>query len=770
MSTEPSSPAPDDDAGTFETHPSQDRLLATDELPVVERSRTMAFRDALNGGEPSGGLSTFQGVFRPTILTLLGVMMYLRLGWVVGDAGLLGALSIIGLVFGITIATALSLSSVTTNIRLGGGGVFALISQSLGLETGGAIGLPLYLAQSLSAGLYLYGFTDTWTGLFPEHPAWLVLLVVFLVVLGASAISHRVAFRLQGIVLFIVLASLGSVVLGLPLFETSPIETFHQPEWWGSFPSGDYWYVFAVFFPAGTGVMVGAGMSGTLKNARRSVPRGTMFAVSLALIVYVLFAVWYGTMASPEELRTDYLIVAERSAYAPLVFAGILASTFTAALSSMVAAPRVLNSLGKHDVVPRAEFFGRLSRRGEPLNASLVTGIIVGAALLLGSLDRVAVLITMFFLITYLIVNVVVLIEQSLGMVSFRPRFKIPLAVPIIGTIGCSMAVFIVSPMFAMLAIALVIAIYVWLLNRDLETPWETVRSSIWVSLVDWASRHVAASPEQNAERSWKPDLLVPVTTRAQADGNFRFLRSMTAPKGSLQLVGVLEGVPDEDAHVDELGDVAHDFRMDGLYSTATVLDADDLVHGVRQASAVLKGSRFRPNVLYALVEQHDEERLQRLLDASIEYEMGAAFLELHPEAVFGHERHINVWVRDQSPDWYLGLRLANLDLAILFAFQIARNWGAKIRLVTVVSDEEDGKMAELYLTQLIEDARLPTTTGIWVQTGTFNDAIDEAPHADLQIVGMAPTIDKGRARALARHAGSSVLFVRDSGNESALA
>jgi amino acid transporter len=709
-------------------------------------------------------------VFRPTILTLLGVMMYLRLGWVVGDAGLLGALSIIALVFGITIATALSLSSITTNIRLGAGGVFTLISQSLGLETGGAIGLPLYLAQALSAGLYLYGFTETWTGLFPEHPAWLVLTAVFAFVFAASSISHRVAFRLQGLVLFVVLASLGAVVLGLPIFDTGSIEAFHAPQWWGTFPSGDYWYVFAVFFPAGTGVMVGAGMSGNLKNPRRSIPRGTMFAVTLALLVYVLFAFWYGVMATPEELRQNYLIVVERSAYAPLVYAGILASTFTAALSSMVAAPRVLNALGKHDVVPGAEFFGRQSSRGEPLNASLVTGGIVGAALLLGSLDRVAVLITMFFLITYLIVNVVVLIEQSLGMVSFRPRLKIPLAVPVIGTVGSSMAVLIVSPAFALVAIGVVIAIYVWLLNRDLETPWETVRSSIWVSLVDWASRHVAASPDEQAERSWKPDVLVPVTTRAQADGNFRFLRSMTYPKGSLQVVGVVEGAPSRDAHLNELEEVAHDFRMEGLYATATVLDADDLVHGVRQTSAVLRGSRFRPNVLYALVEQHDEARLQGLLDASNDYEMGAAFLELHSEAGFGHEREINVWVRDQSPEWYLGLRLANLDLAILFAFQIARNWGARIRLLTVVADEDESENAELYLRQLIEDARLPRSTRTWVQSGSFDEALEEAPHADLQIVGMSPTIDKERAQALSRQTGSSVLFVRDSGKESALA
>lgn len=112
---------------------------------------------------------TFGGVFTPTLLTILGVIMYLRQGWVVGNAGLLGAWLIILLSFTITGFTGLSLSSVATNIRIGAGGAFSVISQSLGLEVGGSIGVPLYVSQALAVVMYIFGFRAGWLWIFPEH-------------------------------------------------------------------------------------------------------------------------------------------------------------------------------------------------------------------------------------------------------------------------------------------------------------------------------------------------------------------------------------------------------------------------------------------------------------------------------------------------------------------------------------------------------------------------------------------------------------------------
>jgi len=117
---------------------------------------------------------TFAGVFTPTLLTILGVIMYLRQGSVVGNAGLGGAWIIIGLVCGIIACTAMSMSSITTNIRIGAGGAYSIISQSLGLEVGGSVAVPLYLSQALAVTMYIFGFREGWLFIFPDHPALLV--------------------------------------------------------------------------------------------------------------------------------------------------------------------------------------------------------------------------------------------------------------------------------------------------------------------------------------------------------------------------------------------------------------------------------------------------------------------------------------------------------------------------------------------------------------------------------------------------------------------
>ena len=112
---------------------------------------------------------TFEGVFTPTFLSILGVIMYLRLGWVIGETGLKGALIIITIANLITLFTCLSISSISTNSRVGTGGAYSMISKSLGLEMGGAIGIPLYLSQAISVAFYVAGFTECWISLFPAQ-------------------------------------------------------------------------------------------------------------------------------------------------------------------------------------------------------------------------------------------------------------------------------------------------------------------------------------------------------------------------------------------------------------------------------------------------------------------------------------------------------------------------------------------------------------------------------------------------------------------------
>ncbi len=715
-------------------------------------------------GDESRKFGAFTGVFRPTILTILGVMLYLREGWVVGNAGVLGAALIILGCYLITGTTALSLSSITTNIRVGSGGVFSIISQSLGLEVGGSFGIPLYLAQGLSAALYLQGIVEIWQrAIVPGHPVYAVKLIAFAACFLLSFVGAKLAFRVQVVVMAGVFIALGSMFAGLEAADPAV-----RAPLWGGFEDAGFWELFAVFFPAATGIMVGASMSGSLKNPRRSIPRGTLAAWGVSLVVYLGVAVWYGMMGDAAMLRnTDSRIFAVEVAWwGPAVLIGVLSSCFTAALSSMVAAPRVLQALGEYRVVPFSQWF-RKTQGDEPRNASLFTGAIALAALLLGDLNAIAKVLTVFFLVNFFMINFVLLIEQSLKMISFRPTFRTPSWTPMLGSLSCLTAILIINPLMGSLAIALMVGIYFYLDHKHLPTPWETVRSGLFASIANWAAKKVISSSDASARRSWKPDLLIPVRRSAQLDGYYRLVRALTHPHGNIQ-VAAFDRVAAGRGYQD-LQATIRDFKKEGVFATASVVESADFIAGLRTCISVNSGSFFKPNTLFTAIENRSREELQAMVDMARESRMGVVFLALHPESGLGRERTVNLWIRDQSPDWRLGLNLANLDYAVLMSYQLRLNWRAKVRMITVVRDEACVSMARGFLARLVEYARLPGIE-IIVSCGDFKDYMSQAPKADVNILGLSEKVDQEFFGLAMERINGSCLFVLDSGEESALA
>jgi len=247
---------------------------------------------------------TFGGVFTPTLLTILGVIMYLRLGWVVGNAGLLGAWLIIIISFLITLCTALSMSAITTNIRIGAGGAYAIVSQALGLEVGGSLGIPRYISQGLAVTMYIFGFREGWLGIFPDHNAFLVDVTVFALLISIAYISANLAIKAQFIIMGIIVLSFISIVIAA--YEGAMTIPASDALSWGSFKGSpengfsgsNFWIVFAVFFPAATGIMAGANMSGELKNPKRSIPAGTLWAIGVSFVIYMLLAFWISSYGS----------------------------------------------------------------------------------------------------------------------------------------------------------------------------------------------------------------------------------------------------------------------------------------------------------------------------------------------------------------------------------------------------------------------------------------------------------------------------------------
>ena len=228
-----------------------------------------------------GTLGTFSGVFTPSILTILGIILFLRLGYVVGNAGLGQALLVLALANGISVLTSISLSAIATNIKVKGGGDYYLISRTLGPEFGGALGIVLFLAQSVSIGFYCIGFGEVLAQIFsssifgsygPQAVAGVAVFFLFILAwLGADW-----ATRFQFVVMGILTVALISFFAGgiMQWDATNLTQNWHSPA-----DGPGFWVIFAIFFPAVTGFTQGISMSGDLKDAGKSLPLGTFMAV-----------------------------------------------------------------------------------------------------------------------------------------------------------------------------------------------------------------------------------------------------------------------------------------------------------------------------------------------------------------------------------------------------------------------------------------------------------------------------------------------------------
>jgi len=718
---------------------------------------------------------TFGGVFTPTLLTILGVIMYLRLGWVVGNAGLLGTWLIIIISFAITLCTALSMSAITTNIRIGAGGAYAIVSQALGLEVGGSLGIPRYVSQGLAVTMYIFGFREGWLGIFPGHNPFLVDVLVFALLFGIAYVSANLAIKTQYIIIGIIMLSFVSIILAA--YEGSMFNTNTEVLRFGSFQGSiennfsgsNFWIVFAVFFPAATGIMAGANMSGELKDPKKSIPVGTLWAIGVSFVIYMLLAYWIARSATEAELLADYYVIVEKAYFGPLILAGILGATFSSALASIVGSSRILFAMGEHKVLPYSTFLAGQSANGQPRNAMLITGILIFATMLLRNINAVAPLVTLFFLITYAMINIVVIIEQNLGLISYRPIFKIHRWVPWVGLVSSVFAMFIINPTVSLLSVMIVFVVYWYLSRQNLETPFEDVRSGLFVSFAEWAAKHTWGMKKMQ-QRAWKPNLMVPVRDINGVKGIFPFLRNIAKPKGSIKLLGI-EPFSENSKLAEQLASLSESFRTKGVFSSWTVIHTQEFTKGINYGSQALQGAFFKPNIVFLNLQEHDdyEAELRPIIKESIRLEIGVLLYVAHPTALLGERNIINVWISDRQSNWSIGWDIGNLDLSLLIAYKLKLNWNAKIRLITVINDPKEEQNARDFLKSLISLARLPETmTEVYI--GDFKKVVDNAPSADLNIFGMEENLSFHFVKEMIFKTNSSCLFVKDSGHESILA
>ncbi|MDG2169685.1 MAG: hypothetical protein P8L44_17370, partial [Opitutales bacterium] len=407
---------------------------------------------------------TFSGVFVPNVLTILGVILFMRSGWVVGQAGIYQTLIILVIANSITFLTSLSLSAIATNTKVGGGGAYFLISRSLGLEVGGSIGVPLFLAQAVSVAFYMIGFTESLAPFFPGIDPRLIAMGTLGGIFLLSWISADLAVKAQNFILIILAVALGSFFFG---FQP---ENYFSENWQPNYQPGfEFWTVFAIFFPAVTGVMAGASMSGDLKEPSKSIPLGTIGAIIITFGVYVLQILWLGKSAPREDLLGDPLVMKQVALFGPLIYAGLWAATLSSGIASLLGAPRTMQALAMDGVFPR--IIGKnTGPKKEPRIALVLSAVIAGACILIGDLNMIAPIISMFFLATYGMVNLVAGIERWVANPSYRPKFKVHWTLSILGALGCICVMFLLNPWATIAAVILMAGLYVYLTRKQYQT------------------------------------------------------------------------------------------------------------------------------------------------------------------------------------------------------------------------------------------------------------------------------------------------------------
>ncbi len=717
--------------------------------------------------------NTFEGVFTPSILSILGAIMYLRLGWVVGQVGLAQALVIIVIANSISILTALSMSSIVTNIRIGTGGAYSIITKSLGVEVGGSIGIPLYLSQAISVAFYIVGFSECWGMLFPGHPALLVSLTTWLMLLIVSYVSARLAFRLQFGVMALIAISFFSIFLS----QRPAVET---PDLWRHFEAGNFWVVFAVFFPAVTGLLAGATMSGELRDPKKSIPLGTMAAILLGFTIYLGLAVWLGFHGTSSELTSRSSFLIDVSRWRWMVVAGLMGATLSSALSMFVASPRTLLALSKNQSIPLFGQFSRINKKGEPTTAILFTALLALVTLMFGSLNQVAGLLTMFFLITYAMINCSVFIEQSIGLASFRPSFRIPTVISLLGSLACIILMIVINPVFSFIAIISIYFIYWMLLKREIRIYSPDVRSGLLVFMAEHLAKTAAKLPYH--PKIWKPNMLVSVASPEELQKISELLRVSTLPNGRITVFHVIEkGILERFVHQKEqkrkddkrlsykdevrvkFDDVVKPLREEGIYVAQSITESPEYFNAASIVIQTLKGTFFPPNIFFFTIsdDPNKDKMVEAIIAKAEEENLGVIVFLSDSKKECGRASDANLWIRQKSP---------NLDLSILMALQIARNWETRIRIIQVVEDVAVQDEARHYLLKLKGLMRMPLETEIHIMTGIFKEVVKEAPPAGINIFGMPQEPDLSSMREINGLIESPVLFLRDSQQEKATA
>ncbi|MBL7137803.1 MAG: amino acid permease [Bacteroidales bacterium] len=524
-------------------------------------------------------------VFFTAIATILGAILFLRFGFAVGTLGFWGVILIIILGHLVTIPTALAISELATNKRVEGGGEYFIISRSFGLNIGATIGFALFLSQAISIAFYVIAFTEAFEPLFDwVHTKYDILLprqvISVPVMLLLSLLLIRRGANLGVKALYFVVGILG---VSLILFFAGSTEYGSTAD----FSLGaaqfrnmdDFFYVFAIVFPAFTGMTAGVGLSGDLRKPSRAIPMGTIGATFIGIIVYVFVVYKLAGSASPEDLVNNQLIMSRIAIGGFIIIPlGLAASTLSSAIGSAMIAPRTLQALSGDQSFPIKGINRFLSssrkKDGEPQNASIIACSIALLFVLMGNVNAVAEIISMFFLVTYGSLNLISFLNHFGSSPSYRPSFKSKWYLSLLGFLVSIWVMFKINTPYALSAYLIMIALY---LTIDRYHKNRKGLEAIFTNSIFQMSRNLQVylqkSRKSRTNQEWRPSAICISEHAFERYTAFNFLNWISYKYGFGTYIHRIDGYFSRQSHLQAKHEMQRLLRLFDTVSNHVYID-----------------------------------------------------------------------------------------------------------------------------------------------------------------------------------------------------
>lgn len=696
-------------------------------------------------------------VFLASICTILGAILFLRFGYAVGNLGLLQTWFVIILGHAVTIPTALAISEIATNQKVQGGGEYYIISRSFGFNIGGTIGIILYFSQAISTAFYIIAFAQAFEPLveYLQAIGWLqmydlrfitipttLVLVLLLLTKGAS-LGVKALYVVAIIIFFALLLFFWGAH---PLYEAKSFSWLNLNE--HVVDGEDFFVIFAICFPAFTGITAGVGLSGDLKNPGRSIPLGIITAILCGMVVYLFVSYKLYISAAPQALVANQLIMEEIALWGPIVPIGLAAATLSSAIGVIIVAPRTLKAMALDDMAPSVKLNSwlRKTRGKEPFNAAILTSFIVLVFVLIGDINVVAKIITMFFMTTYGILCSVSFLENFSANPAYRPAFKSRWYISLLGALLCLFLMFKINTLIASFALLIMLFIYYFLSISKHEGL-----SSIFQGVIFQISRrlHVFLQKVSNTKQeNWRPSIICISENTFKRLAAFHFLRWISNRYGFATYIHYINGYLSKDKHQQAELDLYRILKAVSNLKNKVVFDtliSPSFTSAIAQTIQLPSVTGKENNTILLEFSKKDPQNLKTFLDnfQLIKVVNFDICILASAEKNFGFKRNIDIWITAQDYE------NANLMILIAFILNGHKEWsGTNIRLMAVFPPEQI-ESEKLVIRKLIKSGRLPLSSKYVrfiekTEDMAVKDVINkESVDADLTIIGFRTDLVK---------------------------